>query len=147
MIARQEQFYRSNPQISSTVPGLEVGDTCVVDSSPSCATEEGPFVPYHTEEGAFVLCWGCHGYLVGPPGRRLCRCQDPGPISSAESEKLSSLRALRDALAECYRRRWFKVLLQHMDGADEGEARAAWSSLLRPARERAARKVAKRGPA
>src|SRR5215211_6128548 len=52
------------------------------------AVEEAPFVPHHAEEG-FVLCWECHGYLVGPVGRRLCRCQDLGPVSPAQSEKLS----------------------------------------------------------
>jgi|SRR5215211_955554 len=76
-----------------------------------CGTEEDvPLVPYHEEDGAFVLCWSCHGFLVGPPDRRLCNCQEPGPASPAEAERLHSLEALRDALAETHRMRLFKVL-------------------------------------
>jgi hypothetical protein len=56
-----------------------------------------------------------------------------------------ALAALRDALAETYRRRWFKVLRPLLDGATEDEARAAWTSLWPAVRERAARKLAERG--
>ena len=41
--------------------------------------EEAPFVPYHSEDEEPELCWQCHGYLVGPPGTRLCRCPQPEP--------------------------------------------------------------------
>lgn len=106
--------------------------------------EDGPFVPYHSEEDPPVLCWECHGYLVGPPGRRLCHCQESGAVSPAEAEKLRALEALRDALAENYRRRWFRVLMPLLDDADENEARAAWDGLWTAARSRAARRLAER---
>src|SRR5829696_5715787 len=44
-----------------------------------CTEEDVPLVPYHEEDGAFVLCWRCHGYIVGPLGRRLCQCRSRGP--------------------------------------------------------------------
>jgi hypothetical protein len=103
---------------------------------------EGPFVPYHSEDEPPVLCWDCHGYLVGPPGRRLCHCQEPGAVSLVEAEKFRALKALRDALAETYRRRWFRVLMPLLDAEDE--ARAAWDGLWIAARGRAARRLAER---
>jgi hypothetical protein len=111
---------------------------------PTCgvADEEGPFVPYHAEDEPPVLCWDCHGYLVAPPGRRLCHCQEPGAVSPAEGEKFRALEALRDALAEAYRRRWFRVLMPLLDVEDE--ARAAWDGLWSSARSRAARRLAER---
>jgi len=109
---------------------------------PTCcvAEEAGPFVPYHSEDEPPVLCWDCHGYLVGPPGRRLCHCQKPGTVSPAETEKFRALEAIRDALAEAYRRRWFRVLMPLLDAEDE--ARAAWDALLCAARKRAACRLA-----
>jgi len=112
-----------------------------------CCTVEadGPFVPYHNEDEPPVLCWTCHGFVVGPPGRRLCRCQEPGPVSSAEAHRLRGLEALRDGLAEAYRIRLFKVLRPLLDGVTEDEARAAWDGLWTAARKRAARRLAERG--
>jgi hypothetical protein len=110
---------------------------------PELADVEGPFVPYHSEDEPPVLCWDCHGYLVGPPGRRLCHCQEPGAVSLVEAEKFRALKALRDALAETYRRRWFRVLMPLLDAEDE--ARAAWDGLWIAARGRAARRLAERG--
>jgi hypothetical protein len=66
-------------------------------------------------------------------------------VSPAEVEKLRTLEALRDARAAGYRRRWFKVLLPDMDGADEDEARAVWNGLWPAARLRAARRLAQAG--
>ena len=95
-----------------------------------CAAEDcGPFVPYHSEDEPPVLCWECHGYLVGPPGRRLCHCQEPVVVSPAEADRLRSLEALRDALAAAHRERLFKVLRPMLDGATKDEARTAWDSL------------------
>jgi hypothetical protein len=88
------------------------------------------------------LCWTCHGYIVGPPGRRLCLCQEEGAISPADAERRRTLEALRDALAEAYRRRWFRVLMPLLD--DEDGARAAWDGLWNAARSRAARRLAER---
>jgi hypothetical protein len=140
MDAPLESLYRKNFGCSSTVSVLEA-----IDGRASTSTEgDTYFVPYHAEDG-FVLCWGCHGYLVGPPGRRLCHCQEPGPVSPAEAEKLRTLKALRDARAAGYRRRWFKALLPHMRGADKDEARAVWDGLWPAARLRAARRLAERG--
>jgi hypothetical protein len=110
---------------------------------PELADVEGRFVPYHSEDEPLVLCWDCHGYLVGPPGRRLCHCQEPGAVSPAEAEKFRALEALRDALAETYRRRWFRVLMPLLGAEDE--ARAAWDGLWIAARPRAARRLAERG--
>jgi hypothetical protein len=111
-----------------------------------CAAEEnGPLVPYHSEDGPPILCWDCHGFLVGPPGRRLCHCQEPGAVSPAEADRLRSLEALRDALAATHRMRLFKVLHPMLDGATEDEARAAWDGLWATARLRAARRLAERG--
>jgi hypothetical protein len=53
--------------------------------------------------------------------------------------------ALRDALAETYRRRWFKVLRPMLDDATKDELRAAWDGLWPAAQERAARRLAERG--
>jgi hypothetical protein len=111
--------------------------------SACCAEEYGPFVPYHAEDEPHILCWECHGFLVGPPGRRLCHCQEPGAVSPAEAGKYLALEALRDALAECYRRRWFRVLMPLLEAEDEG--RTAWDSLWNAARLRATRRLAERG--
>jgi hypothetical protein len=102
--------------------------------------ECGPFVPHHIEDedGPFEICWQCHGWIIGPPGRRLCVCPQPGSVSSA-------FAALRDALAQSYRQRWFKVLRPVLDDVDKDEARAVWEALLPAARARAARRLAERG--
>lgn len=137
MDAPQEEFYSIAPADPPMAP--------VLTTAGCCSTEpHGPFVPYHDEDGAFVLCWDCHGYLIGPPGRRLCRCEEPGPVSPTEETRLRALEALRDALAESYRRRWFRVLMPILDGAPEDEARAAWDGLRCAACKRAARRLAKR---
>jgi hypothetical protein len=104
-----------------------------------------PFVPYHSEDEPSVLCWDCHGWLIGPHERRFCHCKEPGAVSPADAERFRSLEALRDALAEAYRMRLFKVLLPLLDGVTKGEARAAWDSLWTAARLRAARRLAERG--
>jgi hypothetical protein len=111
---------------------------------PTCcvAEDESPFVPHHAEDEPPVFCWSCHGYLIGPPERRLCHCQEPGAVSPAEAEKFRTLEALRDALAEVYRRRWFRVLKPLLNAEDE--ARAAWDGLWTAARSRAARRLADR---
>jgi hypothetical protein len=134
----------SPPQIvQGSLPDTSYGIR--VADRPACwAAEEGdPFVPYHSEEEHPVLCWTCHGFLVGPPGRRLCHCRELGTVSPAEAEKLRSLEALRDALAEAYRRRWFRVLIPLLDAEDE--ARAAWDGLWSAALSRAARRLAEGG--
>jgi hypothetical protein len=53
--------------------------------------------------------------------------------------------ALRDALAETYRRRWFKVLRPMLDDATKDEVQAAWDGLRPAAQEQAARRLAERG--
>ena len=135
MIAPHRSIQDSPPDASYGVP--------VTGRPACCETEEGPFVPYHAEDEPPVLCWDCHGYLVGPPGRRLCHCQQPGIMSPTEAEKFRTLEPLRDALAEVYRRRWFLVLLPLLDAEDE--ARAAWEGLWVSARKRAAWRLAERG--
>jgi hypothetical protein len=116
-------------------------ESCAAECPACCEIREyGPFVPYHAEDEPPVLCWDCHGYLVGPPGRRLCHCQESGAVSSADADKRRALDALRDALAETYRRRWFRVLMPLLD--DKGEARVAWDALWSAARLRAARRLA-----
>ena len=100
---------------------------------------EGPFVPYHSADEDPVFCWeGCHGFIIGPLGTRLCVCPQPQPVSPA-------FVAMRDALAEIYRRRWFKVLRPSLDGATENEARVAWDGLWVAAQQRAAHRLAERG--
>jgi hypothetical protein len=142
MDAPQEEFYSMNPRGAATVPVLEAVGCSVAGRRTCCAAGEyGPFVPYHAEDEPPVLCWDCHGYLVGPPGRRLCHCPQPGAVSPAEAERRRTLEALRDALAETYRRRWFRVLMPLLDGAED-EARAAWNGLWTAARSRAARRLA-----
>ena len=129
--------------IQDSPPNTSYGSR-VAERRASCAAEEfGPFVPYHAEDEPPVLCWDCHGYIVGPPGRRLCHCHEPGAVSPADAEKRRALEALRDVLAETYRRRWFRVLMPLL--VDEGEARAAWDGLWTAARLRAARRLAERG--
>lgn len=64
-------------------------------------------------------------------------------MSPAEAEKFRALEAQRDALAETYRRRWFRVLMPLLD--EEDEARAAWDGLWISARSRAARRLAEGG--
>jgi hypothetical protein len=129
MHAPQEEFYCTN---------LETIGCCAAEG-------RGPWVPYHAEDETPVLCWDCHGFLVGPPGRRLCHCQGSGTVPPAEAEKFHALEALRDAMAETYRRRWFRVLMPLLDSADEDEARAAWDGLWTAARSRAARRLAESG--
>src|SRR5829696_7147256 len=81
------------------------------------------FIPYHSEAEPPLVCWeGCHGYLIGPPGTRLCVCPQPRAVSPA-------FAALRDALAATHRTRLFKLLRPMLDGATEDEARAAWDGL------------------
>jgi hypothetical protein len=106
---------------------------------------EGPIIPHYSEDDMFVICWRCHLWLIAPAGRRLCQCEEPGPVSPAEADRLQALEALRDARAAGYQRRWFKLLLPHMAGADEDEALAVFEALWRPACERAARRLAERG--
>ena len=123
-------------------------DTCrgfrVTDRSAYYVAEEyGPLVPYHAEDEPPIFCWDCHGYIVGPPGRRLCHCQELKVVSPAEAERLRALAALRDALAKSYRHRWFRVLMPLLEAEDE--ARAAWDGLWSAARSRAARRLAERG--
>jgi len=137
VIAQQEEFYSTTPGASPTAPILTAAGCCN-------AEPYGPFVPYHEEDGAFVLCWDCHGYLVGPPGSRLCRCEEPGPVSPTEEARFLAIEALRDALAEAYRRRWFRVLMPLLEGAIEDESRAAWDGLRCAACKRAARRLAER---
>jgi len=84
------------------------------------------------------MCWDCHGWLIGPPETRLCHCQKPASVSR-------EFGVLRDAFAESYRRRWFRILMPLLDSADEDEARAVWDGLWTAARERAARRLAERG--
>jgi hypothetical protein len=103
------------------------------------------FVPYHAEEGPYEVCWTCHGFLVGPPGRRLCACHEPAPLPPGLAEKARVLDGMRDALAEAYRRRWFRLLLRLIGDADRAEARAAWDALWPVARRRAARLMEERG--
>ena len=109
------------------------------------AEEDELFVPYHEEGGQYELCWTCHGYLVGPPGRRLCSCHEPAPLPPVLAEKARVLEGMRDALAETYRRRWFRLLIPLLGDADEVEARAAWDALWPVARVRAARRLSERG--
>jgi hypothetical protein len=118
-----------------------------VAGRPACcaAEERGPLVPYHSEDEPPVLCWGCHGYLVGLPGRRLCHCRQPGVVSPAEEDRLRSLEALRDALAATHRARLFNILRPMLEGATNDEARAAWDGLWPFAQKRAARRLAERG--
>ena len=109
-------------------------------------TEQGEkFEPYHCEEGPFAFCWTCHGFLVGPPGRRLCGCHEPTPLPPALVEKARVLDGIRDALAESFRRRWFRLLIPLIGDAAESEARAAWEALWPVARERAARRLREKG--
>ena len=107
--------------------------------------DEEPFVAYHSEEGPYLFCFECHGYLVGPPGRRLCGCGEPAPLPPRLAEKARVLEGVRDALAETYRRRWFKLVLPLIGDADRAEARAAWDALWPAARRRAALLMKERG--
>ena len=109
------------------------------------AEDDAQLVPYHSEEGPYVFCFTCHGYLVGPVGRRLCNCEEPAPLPPDLAEKARILDGICDALAESYRRRWFRLLTPLLDDADKAEARAAWDALWLVARARAARKLAERG--
>jgi hypothetical protein len=140
MDAPQEELYGKYPIGSSIASILEA-----VDGATGALIEGEPcFVPYH-DENVVVYCWDCHGFVIGPPGRRLCHCQDPGPLSPTDAETLRSLEALRDALAETLRVQLFKLLLPMLDGAAEDEARAAWDSLWGAARSLAARRLAEEG--
>ena len=109
------------------------------------ADDDAQLVPYHSEDGPYLFCFTCHGYLVGPVGRRLCDCGEPAPLPPTLVEKARVLDGMRDALAESYRRRWFRLLIALVDDTEEAEARAAWDALWPVARERAARKLAERG--
>jgi DNA-binding transcriptional ArsR family regulator len=55
-------------------------------SRPSNIPTEERFAPYHSEDEEPELCWRCHGYLVGPPGTRLCHCPQPEAASEVEAE-------------------------------------------------------------
>ena len=101
------------------------------------------FVPYHAEEGPYEVCWTCHGYLVGPPGRRLCGCAEPDPIAPGCAGQAEAREAMIDVLADTLRGRWFARLKPVMQ--DEEEARGLWNALYRVARRRAASKLAERG--
>ena len=109
------------------------------------ADEDGPFVPYEAEEGPYVFCFQCHGYLVGPVGRRLCECGAPEALPDHLMEKARVAGGMRDALAESYRRRWFRLLIPLLGDANEAEVRVAWVALWSVARERATRRLAERG--
>ncbi|MBA3426371.1 MAG: hypothetical protein H0U04_17965 [Rubrobacter sp.] len=102
-------------------------------------------MPHYSEEGPYVFCFTCHGYLVGPVGRRLCECGAPEPLPDHLAEKARMLGGMRDALAEAYRRRLFRLLIAFLGDANEAEARAAWDALWTVARERATRRLAERG--
>jgi hypothetical protein len=117
----------------------------VYPPTPESEEAEEAFAPYESGEGPYIFCWGCHGFIIGPPGRRLCSCHNPAPLPPALAEKALALDGMRDALAEAYRRRWFRLLLHVLGDAEETEARAAWEALWPVARERATRKLAERG--
>ncbi len=106
---------------------------------------EGRIIPHYSEAGPFVFCFGCHGYLVGPEGQRLCDCNEPAPLPPHLAEKARVLAGMRDALAETYRRRLFRILMPLLTDVTEEEARAAWDGLFPASRERATRKLAERG--
>jgi hypothetical protein len=116
MTAPQSILQHSPPDTAYRF-GIACSTCCV-------AEEQSAFVPYHAEDEPPVLCWDCHGYLVGPPGRRLCHRQAPSVVSPAEAEKFRALEALRDALAEAYRRRWFHVLKPRRIGDSDRMAKA-----------------------
>jgi hypothetical protein len=101
------------------------------------------FVPYHAEEGPYEVCWTCHGFLVGPPGRRLCACHEPDPIAPGCAGQAEAREAITDVLANTLRRRWFARLKPLMH--DEEEARGLWDALYPVARRRAAWRLAERG--
>ena len=46
-----------------------------------------PLVPYHSEAEEPEFCWDCHGWLVGPPGTRLCHCPQQVAVSEIEAAK------------------------------------------------------------
>src|SRR5215210_9186482 len=83
--------------------------------------DDESFVPYHAEEGPYRFCFECHGYLIGPLGRRLCACREPAPLPPHLAEKARVLDGMRDALAETYRRRWFRIMLPMLDGPSKEE--------------------------
>ena len=103
------------------------------------------FVPHHAEERPYTFCFECHGYLIGPVERRLCNCGAPTPLPPRLAEKARVLDGVRDALAEAYRRRLFRIMLPMLDGATEEDAREAWRALWPVARTRAARCMEERG--
>ena len=99
------------------------------------AEDDKPFVPHESEEGPYAPCWTCHGFLIGPPGRRLCGCHEPAPLAPALAEKVRALEGLRDVLAEGYRHRWFGIILPLLDSPDEDEGRLLWRCLWPVARK------------
>lgn len=109
------------------------------------AEDDEPFVPHHAEEGPYFFCFECHGYMIGPVGRRLCNCEAPALLPPRLGEKARVLDGVRDALAGAYRRRLFRMILPMLDGATEKDAREAWRALWPVARTRAARLMEQRG--
>src|SRR5215211_2333829 len=98
--------------------------------------DDEPFVSYHSEAGPYELCWACHGFLVGPPGRRLCACGEPDPIAPGGAGRAEAREDMADVLADALRRQWFGRLRSVMQ--DEEEARGLWDELYPVARRRAA---------
>jgi hypothetical protein len=105
--------------------------------------EDEPFVPHHAEEGPHEVCWTCHGFLVGPLGRRLCACGEPDPIAPGREGQALAREDLIDVLADALRGRWFDRLKPEIRA--EEEARSLWDALYPAARRRAASKLAERG--
>jgi hypothetical protein len=105
--------------------------------------DDEPFGSYHSDEGPYEVCWACHGFLVGPPGRRLCTCGEPDPIAPGSAGQAEAREDMADVLADALRRRWFCRLRSVMQ--DEEEARGLWDALHPIAERRAASRLAERG--
>jgi len=103
------------------------------------------FEPYHSEAEPVVCCFRCHGMIVGRPGQRLCRCNQPEPLPPALAEKARVLAEARDAAAVVYRRRVFPVMLAVLGDADEAEGRELWRALWPVARDHVERRMQERG--
>src|SRR5687768_16645838 len=88
------------------------------------AEDDEPFVSYHSEEGPYEVCSACHGFLVGPPGRRLCECGEPDPIAPGGAGRAEAREDMTAILSDALRRRWFGCLKSVMQ--DEDEARDLW---------------------
>jgi hypothetical protein len=114
-----------------------------IQDDPNLLSEDELFVLYHAEEGPCEVCWTCHGFLVGPPGRRLCDCGEPDPIAPGCAGQAEAREAMTDVLADTLRGRWFDRLKPLM--RDEEEARGLWDALYPVARQRAALRLAERG--